>query len=388
MIRLKNIHFCLLITIISLSVSCDLFEEPDTTNSIGTGAELASLSELNIIPTAVPPSSGASLPSFYDLSQNLPPVRNQGNKGSCASWASGYYLKGYHEKIDQNNTFGNNHSGEYSPDFLFNIVKSSNDCTKGSKVTDNLDRLKQVGICNWIDMPYSVNDCASQPSSEALNSAACSKIADYELLYSQYMNTNSNFIIGSKEFIFIGTPIIIVYPVDENMQNYTPLIDGEYIYRIYNSSDHVGYHASLVIGFDDGKNAFKVVNSWGNNWGNNGFFWFDFDLYKDIILEAYITEDLSNPTCSPVNSGPVGILKVVNTSSLIQKFRIKMQTDPNYNPDYEIQMSALTTAYYYNLAIGAYNCQSSYSATFGGGGLRSGQALISENDTTLYEIVF
>ena len=35
----------------------------------------------------------------------------------------------------------------------------------------------------------------------------------------------------------------------------------------------------VVIGYDDGLEAFEVLNSWGTHWGNNGFVWIK---YKDF----------------------------------------------------------------------------------------------------------
>ena len=46
-----------------------------------------------------------------------------------------------------------------------------------------------------------------------------------------------------------------------------------------------GGHAMCVIGYDDTVNggSFRIVNSWGTGWGDNGYFWLS---YKDFIRQV------------------------------------------------------------------------------------------------------
>ena len=97
-------------------------ENRDTTVSQkrATGALVPTEDMLSDIPEAMPPVSSYSsneLKSSFDLSNKMPPIRNQGNQGSCASWAVGYYLKSYHEHIDKKTDYGTgtNYKGAYSP---------------------------------------------------------------------------------------------------------------------------------------------------------------------------------------------------------------------------------------------------------------------------------
>jgi len=44
-----------------------------------------------------------------------------------------------------------------------------------------------------------------------------------------------------------------------------------------------------VIGYDDRKEggAFQIMNSWGNDWGNNGIGWVLYKDFKAFVREAY-----------------------------------------------------------------------------------------------------
>jgi hypothetical protein len=55
-----------------------------------------------------------------------------------------------------------------------------------------------------------------------------------------------------------------------------------------------GYHAMCVVGYDDDRGAFEVMNSWGRKWGNGGFMWIPYRTFADFVMESYeIIENLA-----------------------------------------------------------------------------------------------
>jgi len=55
-----------------------------------------------------------------------------------------------------------------------------------------------------------------------------------------------------------------------------------------------GGHAQCVVGYDDTKygGAFLIMNSWGPQWGNNGFAWVRYKHFKYFVREAYGLEPM------------------------------------------------------------------------------------------------
>jgi hypothetical protein len=55
-----------------------------------------------------------------------------------------------------------------------------------------------------------------------------------------------------------------------------------------------GGHAMCVCGYDDKKygGSFLLMNSWGKEWGNNGFAWVRYGDFKDFVREAYGLEPM------------------------------------------------------------------------------------------------
>ena len=41
--------------------------------------------------------------------------------------------------------------------------------------------------------------------------------------------------------------------------------------------DMLGGHAVMAAGYDNDTRMFLVRNSWGKNWGDNGYFWMPYD---------------------------------------------------------------------------------------------------------------
>ena len=63
----------------------------------------------------------------------------------------------------------------------------------------------------------------------------------------------------------------------------------------FNSKLVNGTHCVLIVGYDDNKSAFKIINSWGKDWGNDGYLWIDYTAFDEYIREAYVTwDDVSN----------------------------------------------------------------------------------------------
>ena len=63
---------------------------------------------------------------------------------------------------------------------------------------------------------------------------------------------------------------------------------------VFNTSDNgqKGGHAMVISGYDDSKHAFRIRNSWGNTWGDNGSAWIDYDFFvNDFCTEVFMANN-------------------------------------------------------------------------------------------------
>src|SRR5574344_227390 len=52
------------------------------------------------------------------------------------------------------------------------------------------------------------------------------------------------------------------------------------------------YHAMVLSGYDDSKHAFRVRNSWGPSWGDNGSIWVDYDFFlSSFVFGAFVAQN-------------------------------------------------------------------------------------------------
>ncbi len=227
-------------------------------------------------------------PESYDLSQFLPPVDTQGNQGSCVAWATGYYLKSFQENYQNFQDGMMTPEVILSPSFIFNQIKIS-PCS-GSQIADALDLLKVSGTPDWTIMPYNENDCDTQPTDLQRSLAEPNRIDSYFYL-------NGDILLEqTKAFLLNDQPVVIAIAIDRNY--FGAKENGVAVYRKFKKVD--GAHAMLVVGYDDAMNAFKVVNSWGPDWGNQGFVWIDYKAFEEannlesdfkILCEAWVSND-------------------------------------------------------------------------------------------------
>ena len=41
-------------------------------------------------------------------------------------------------------------------------------------------------------------------------------------------------------------------------------------------------HTMVIVGYDDNDKTFTIANSWGNEWGDNGYFYMDYEFLRLI----------------------------------------------------------------------------------------------------------
>jgi C1A family cysteine protease len=274
-----------------LLVTCKKSDNPDN-NTHDDNAEfgliVATSSEYASIATAsLPPTSG-TLSNAYFLPVPLVPF-NQGAQGSCASCATAM-TKSIVDHVKLNTSYYSN-GIIYSPSYLYNqSLAYPGSCALGSQIYKNLDVLKDKGVCRISDMPYSDLECSTPPNSAQHNSAASHKIDRYFKI--DPINRNV-----LKQFINAGLPIIVGFRCDlPHWKNSPPFY--------FNSSNKdevwksIGQltatsHATLLYGWDDSKNAFRMLNQWGKDFGDNGSIWVDYSLLenKNVFFEAYIIQN-------------------------------------------------------------------------------------------------
>jgi hypothetical protein len=257
---------------------------------LAQGLLLAKPEQLQGIPLAATPFSGEELPSAVDLSTNMPPPGHQGRQNSCTGWALAYALKSYQEKVEEKWWYARG-AGEpdpehlFSPAFIYNQVNNGRD--GGAYFMDGLRVLSEQGAATLADMPYRDDDYQSQPDPTARQKAKRFRI-DF------WRQVNIRDVKEVKAQLNAGYPVVIGAPVDRGFKE----ARGPFIWR-ESTGSALGGHAMVVVGYDDGRQAFKVLNSWGQEWGEVGYGWIDYRFFVNTVNEGYVAKDARNAREEP-----------------------------------------------------------------------------------------
>lgn len=208
---------------------------------------------------------------------DVPLPGNQDPYNSCAAWSVCYGMLGYNFRFFEGHNDYNGYDRNFSPNFIWNQLNGHKN--EAIKITSALKLAKEQGCCKLTDMPITVA-FDLDPSSTAKTNAANYKLTDY------YRFTIID-VDKIKHYLYKGYPVIIGVIVDKAFQldgekQFIKQNDGRLVWKDYKDNERFK-HAVLICGYDDAIKAFKILNSWGSKWGNNGFIWIDYDFFKTAI---------------------------------------------------------------------------------------------------------
>jgi hypothetical protein len=299
----------------------NIHQNPDNLN---TGILLSDYSKLIEATKYSPVVGDPLLDTSADISELLPPPADQGAQPSCGAWVLGYTLMSfyfrqnlpkdqrvymvdyqkYFSKVLYNPIDSNIDTKRiFSPSFLYNQTTGKNN---GRNYNDLFDYIKQHGICEYSNMAYSDQDSTKQPSEDCLKSAIKHIIPEDQklmLIYPQVEEGSTEKLKDFKTFKFAAqynlansNPVLISINIDEefrNAYNCEAFIwerkPGQLsVQQTQQSGSNPLSHAVVIVGYDNEKNAFKILNSWNTDWGEGGYAWISYDKLSDVLEEAYV----------------------------------------------------------------------------------------------------
>lgn len=220
-----------------------------------------------------------------DLTDQMPPVGNQGGQGSCASWAATYYHRTQLEYKERRWDLTNPRH-RFSPAFTYNQINGGAD--RGSGFSNNFGLMCEQGAASMADMPYNDRDPVSWPTEQAFYNAIPFRCKDWRWSYTR----DSSGIAVIKQLLNNGFTSCLAIWVWGNFDNI------HLFNYIYCSADRGGSnrggHMVTIVGYDDtlttrdGPGAFRMVNSWGTGWGQNGYFWMSYAAVMDGFLSMQV----------------------------------------------------------------------------------------------------
>ena len=227
------------------------------------------------------------LPEMANLQRFAPAVGNQGKQGSCVAWSSAYAARSILEaaRTGQKQTV-------YSPAFLYNQIGLQG--CQGSYIIRAMEYMTKQGSIPYQQFPYDERDCSRQPDRSLIQQASTNRMRGFTRLSLGDRNDAVD-IRAIKENLAQGAPVVIGMMVGQSFMQ--GMMGKDLWIPEANDRSMMGFggHAMCLVGYDDKKygGAFLIMNSWGPEWGNNGFGWVRYPEFNYYVREAYGLEPMA-----------------------------------------------------------------------------------------------
>ncbi len=217
-----------------------------------------------------------SLPVKVDLRAQCPPVFDQGTLGSCTANA-----------ICSAHMFSQKKSGKdvfmtpsrlfiyYNERFFEGTVRIDN----GAQIRTGIKCIAKRGVCPESIWPYDIDRFKVRPKTQCFKEA----LKHQAIVYQRIDNGS----IGAlKSCLASGYPFVFGFSVYESFDSAEVTKDG--LVRLPEKEERLlGGHAVVCVGYDDATERFSVLNSYGKDWGDEGYF----TMPYAYLTNKYLSDD-------------------------------------------------------------------------------------------------
>ncbi len=230
----------------------------------------------------------SSMEQSVDYTDEMSPVKNQGRLGSCVGFAV-VAMKEWQEQKEHSEEVKEGKSDhrklktnyDYSEQWLYYKTKEIDPWpnTEGTSLRYAMKILSSIGVPPEKAWPY-----------DDLKKGEPKHWADMVSMWA----------LGGSYIRITSADQLI-----ETLHNYGPTTIGFLCFReiFYTGRNGLvplprepwnlyGGHAVCVVGYDSEKKLFKFKNSWGTNWGQNGYGYLSLRYIQDYMLDAWYSKDI------------------------------------------------------------------------------------------------
>ncbi len=217
-----------------------------------------------------------TVPAKVDLRSQDSPIYNQGPLGSCTANAIGGMFQ-----------FVNRKTGctDFNPSRLFvyygeRLIMGTVNQDTGAYLRDGMRVIKNKGVCNETIWPYDISKFKLNPSA-----AAYADALNHQSI--QYQRITRN-LTTMKQCLADGYPFVFGFTVYESFETDDVAKTG-IVPMPKKNERRLGGHAVMAIGYDDSKKCFIVRNSWGEGWGDKGYFYLPYGFLTSGLSSDFWT---------------------------------------------------------------------------------------------------
>lgn len=226
----------------------------------------------------------------------LPEVWDQGQIGSCTAHGAG---AAYSFDLAKQGTAKN-----FSPSRLFiyyatRTIEGTEDQDSGATITDAIKSLNQYGAPVESDWIYDISKFTVKPPQKAYDDGKLREAVKYARV-GQTVNE-------LQACLTAGTPVVIGFTVYDSFESQEVASTGD-VPLPSTAEKILGGHCVLVVGYTvrNGVPVWICRNSWGKDWGDQGYFYFPqaYLTNPNLADDFWTVQTVSSPDPAPVPPSP------------------------------------------------------------------------------------
>jgi Papain family cysteine protease/Domain of unknown function (DUF4384) len=239
----------------------------------------------------VVPRYRAFLPVTVNLASRMPPVGDQKKLNSCTAWAAAYAARSYYTRTLERRDVREN-VNQPSPNYVFHLARQK-DCAAGSSIYHVVEVLKN-GALSLQDYPYDVT-CVPAAPPELVSKAQDFRVRGMRLVDPKRTDDIKGQLARSH-------PVVISFNDSAAFHKFRKTRE---VFTEVTPEESKGWHAVTLVGYDDERQAFLVMNSWGRGWGSDGYGWVAYDVIRERTRQAAVLDVVPSTRPPPMISLPV-----------------------------------------------------------------------------------
>jgi len=276
---MKELKFILFLLLFAVSA---VFGQPDQSYIKGAIFDEEAYNQLPR-KAALATRSYEGLPRSFSLKQFAPLPGDQTDYGTCVAWASAYAARTISESValDRKNQTETTEN-VFSPAYVYrNIRPNDPEGRQGAQIYSALNLLRDSGAVKMLDIERSV--ALPRVDLSLYKDSKRYPIAGYVTLFSREDKQKPALITRMvKKSLAEGKPVVV------GMNTPDSFLEARNVWHPNEDpGNFYGGHAMCVVGYDDNRGAFELINSWGRKWGNGGFIWVPYSVFVDFVIESY-----------------------------------------------------------------------------------------------------